>query len=122
MQKPTNQEVEVPSHFSLEEGMNHEATLIRDRMKTPRAAATAGILFSLLLIVSMLLLRSSVAANPMGSATEVIRHSARISLALNMLPFAGIAFLWFIAVMRDRLPDLTAGLYLEKLSCGNPFR
>lgn len=86
--------------------MNQEAALIRERMKTPRAAATAGILFSLLLIVSMLLLRSSVPANPMGSATEVISHSATISLALNMLPFAGIAFLWFIAVMRDRLGEL----------------
>ena len=86
--------------------MNQEAALIRERMKTPRAAATAGILFSVLLIVSMLLLRSSVPANPMGSATEAIRHSATISLALNMLPFAGIAFLWFIAVMRDRLGEL----------------
>jgi hypothetical protein len=86
--------------------MNQEAALIRERMKTPRAAAIAGILFSLLLIVSMLLLRSSVSANPMGSATEVISHSAPLSLALNMLPFAGIAFLWFIAVMRDCLREL----------------
>ena len=86
--------------------MNQEAALIRERMKTPRAAAAAGILFSLLLIASMLLIRSSVSDNPMGSATEVISHSVRISLALNMLPFAGIAFLWFIAVMRDRLGEL----------------
>ena len=33
--------------------MNQEATLIRERMKTPRAAATAGLLFSVLLIASM---------------------------------------------------------------------
>ncbi len=26
-----------------------------------------------------------------------------VSLALNLLPFAGIAFLWFIGVLRDRL-------------------
>jgi hypothetical protein len=28
-----------------------------------------------------------------------------ISFSLNLLPFAGIAFLWFIAVMRDRLGE-----------------
>jgi hypothetical protein len=75
-------------------------------MKTPRAAATAGILFSLLLITSMLLIRSSIPANPLGAATEVIENSGTISLALNLMPFAGIAFLWFIAVMRDRLGEL----------------
>jgi hypothetical protein len=29
-----------------------------------------------------------------------------VALALNMAPFAGIAFLWFIGVIRDRLGDL----------------
>jgi len=37
---------------------------------------------------------------------EVINHSKSISLAMNLLPFAGIAFLWFIAVVRNRLGDL----------------
>jgi hypothetical protein len=27
-------------------------------------------------------------------------------IALNLLPFAGIAFLWFMAVVRDRLGEL----------------
>src|SRR4029077_14179876 len=35
-----------------------------------------------------------------------ISHSRTISLALNLLPFAGISFLWFIAVVRDRLGEL----------------
>jgi hypothetical protein len=35
------------------------------------------------------------------AAFEVISQSKRLSLALNLLPFAGIAFLWFIAVVRD---------------------
>ena len=42
----------------------------------------------------------------MGPATEAISHSKTISLALNLLSFAGIAFLWFIAVVRDRLGEL----------------
>ncbi len=33
-------------------------------------------------------------------------RSATIALALNLVPFAGIAFLWFIGVIRDRLGDL----------------
>ena len=46
--------------------MNTEVALVRERIKTPRAAATAGILFSLLLVTSMLLIRSSIPANPLG--------------------------------------------------------
>jgi hypothetical protein len=40
--------------------MNQEADLIRARLKTPRAAAIAGILFSVLLIAGLLLFRLSV--------------------------------------------------------------
>src|SRR6516162_8204760 len=86
--------------------MNQEADLIRERMKTPRAAAVAGILFSLLLMASFLLVRLSVPPNPLSEASGFIEHSRTISLALNLLPFAGIAFLWFIAVLRDRLGEL----------------
>ena len=74
---------------------------IRNRLRTPKAAAITGILFSILLITSQLLVWISI---PVGAAAfEVISQSKRISLALNLLPFAGIAFLWFIAVVRDRL-------------------
>jgi len=75
---------------------------IHHRLRTPRAAAIAGILFSVLLVTSQLLVWISIPAN-VGDAFEVISQSKRISLALNLLPFAGIAFLWFIAVIRDRL-------------------
>lgn len=37
---------------------------------------------------------------------DVISHSKTISIALNLLPFAGISFLWFIAVVRNRLGAL----------------
>jgi hypothetical protein len=75
-------------------------------MRTPRAAAIAGIIFSLLLITCYLLIWISIPANPLGAATEVVNHSKAISLAFNLLPFAGITFLWFIAVVRDRLGEL----------------
>jgi hypothetical protein len=86
--------------------MNREAGLIREPMKTPRAAAVAGIIFSLLLIASFSLIRISVPASPLSEAAGFIKHAKAISLALNLLPFAGIAFLWFIAVLRDRLGNL----------------
>lgn len=75
-------------------------------LRTPRAAAVAGIIFSVLSITSQLLVWISIPATLGGPANDVISHSRSISLALNLLPFAGIAFLWFIAVVRDRLGAL----------------
>jgi hypothetical protein len=86
--------------------MIREPGLIRERMRTPRAAAVAGIIFSVLLMASFSLVRMSIPANPLSEATGFIEHAKAISLALNLLPFAGIAFLWFIAVLRDRLGEL----------------
>jgi hypothetical protein len=90
----------------LEESMNQELGPVRQRARTPRAAAIAGIIFSLLLITVQVLIRISIPANPLGPAADVVNHSRTISFALHLLPFAGIAFLWFIAVLRDRLGDL----------------
>src|SRR5262244_1383182 len=75
-------------------------------LRTPRAAAMAGIVFSVLSITSHLLVWISIPANLGRPAVDVISHSKTISLALNLLPFAGIAFLWFIAVVRTRLGTL----------------
>ena len=75
-------------------------------LRTPRAAAMAGIVFSVLSITSHVLVWISIPANLGGPAVDVISHSKTISLALNLLPFAGIAFLWFIAVVRNRLGTL----------------
>ena len=85
--------------------MNQEPALIRRRMRTPRAAAIAGIIFSLLFITSQLLIWYSIPDNPLGPAKAVINHLRTVSFSLNLLPFAGIAFLWFIAVVRDRLGE-----------------
>jgi hypothetical protein len=74
-------------------------------LKTPRAAALAGIVFSVLLITSLALLRLSVPANAAaagGWLTDSGKRSA-VAIGLNLIPFAGIAFLWFIGVIRDRV-------------------
>jgi hypothetical protein len=84
--------------------VDREDSRIDIGLRTPRAAAVAGILFGVLLITSQLLIWSSIPINP--EAADVRSHSKTVSLALNLLPFAGIAFLWFIAVVRNRLGSL----------------
>ncbi len=74
-------------------------------LRTPRAAALAGIVFSVLLIASLALLRLSVPADPAvpgGWLTDSAKRKA-VAIGLNLIPFAGIAFLWFIGVIRDRI-------------------
>jgi hypothetical protein len=74
-------------------------------LRTPRAAAVAGILFSVLLIAALVLLRVSVPAHQAvpGSWLTDSRDRTAVAIALNLVPFAGIAFLWFVGVLRDRI-------------------
>lgn len=72
--------------------------LTRRNLRTPRAAAIAGIVFSLLLSASIVLIRL---ANQSEAETPFTRQT--LLLGLNLVPFAGIAFLWFIGVVRDRI-------------------
>jgi hypothetical protein len=76
-------------------------------LRTPRAAAVAGIIFSALLITALVLLRLSSPAHPdqTGSWLTDSRDRATVAIALNLVPFAGIAFLWFIGVLRDRIGE-----------------
>jgi hypothetical protein len=83
--------------------MNQESTSIEQHLKTPRAAGIAGIVFCVLSITSQLLIRSAIPPYGQGSAIQVVQHSQTISRSLNLVPFAGIAFLWFIGVLRDHL-------------------
>ena len=80
--------------------------LIRSRLKTPKAAAIAGILFSALFIAAFSLLRIFVPSDPFESGEWLKANSNTIIFALNLIPFAGIAFLWFVGALRDRLGNL----------------
>jgi len=73
------------------------------RLTTPRAAAIAGILFSLLFTACLVLFRSAIPADPTAGIEWIERGAQRITIAFELVPFAGIAFLWFIGVVRDRL-------------------
>jgi hypothetical protein len=63
-------------------------------------------LFSVLLIAVFGLLRVSVPADPQEPGAWLATSSNTVALALNLVPFSGIAFLWFIGVLRDRLGNL----------------
>ena len=75
-------------------------------LKTPKAAAIAGIAFSLLIFAILALLRRSIPDDPLEAGAWLASDTRTITVALNMVPFAGVAFLWFIGVLRDRLGHL----------------
>src|SRR5262249_3806194 len=84
----------------------HQLNLTDHKLKTPRAAAVAGILFTVLFTSSYILIRLSIPGNPAASGTWLKDRASTVALALSLLPFAGIAFLWFIGVVRDRMGHL----------------
>jgi hypothetical protein len=80
--------------------------LTRRQLKTPRAAAIAGIIFALLLGTEQVLIRLSIPTDPSDTSAWLAGQAHTVSLALGLVPFAGIAFLWFVGVVRDRLGHL----------------
>jgi hypothetical protein len=80
-----------------------QAKLVHARLRTPRAAAVAGILFSVLLFATFALMRLSVPGDPFEPGAWLDGSLKYVTLAMNLVPFAGVAFLWFVGVLRDRL-------------------
>jgi hypothetical protein len=76
-------------------------------LRTSQGAAIAGIIFGLFLITALVLLRVSVPAHPEVAGAWLADPGRRtaVAVALNLIPFAGIAFLWFIGVLRDRIGE-----------------
>ncbi len=84
-----------------------EPAAARQALKTPRAAAIAGIVFAVLLSVSLVLIRLALIASAdqrvAGAWVTNSVHRNMVVIALNLIPYSGIAFLWFIGVVRDRM-------------------
>lgn len=74
-------------------------------VRQPSSAAAAGLVFGLILATVLLLLQSASPATLADSSGWVDNLDRRDSVvtALALIPFAGIAFLWFIAVVRSQL-------------------
>jgi hypothetical protein len=71
-------------------------------IRTPRAAALAGIAFSVLFAIALVLVRTAVPADPNDAGEWLSDGSRRAAVltALGFVPVAGIGFLWFVGVLR----------------------
>jgi hypothetical protein len=83
-----------------------QVNLTRRKLRTPRTASVAGILFAILYSASLVLIRISIPADLAAPGAWLDTNARMVALALNLMPYSGIAFLWFIGVIRDRLGDL----------------
>ncbi|KQY25362.1 hypothetical protein ASD16_08105 [Cellulomonas sp. Root485] len=88
-----------------------EPALTARRWRSRRSAAVAGIVFAVLLIAALVLMRLAVAGETVGQIELDPGRRALVRLALNLVPFAGIAFLWFIGVVRDQLGEVEDRLF-----------
>jgi len=87
------------------QGQRSSEDLAPSGLSTPRAAAVAGLIFAALFVASVLILRSFVEPSSSGMLAaigDLVGDQVSIVPAY-LIPFAGIAFLWFIAVVRDRI-------------------
>jgi len=84
-----------------------EPSGLATELRTPRAAAIAGILFALMLGTVIVMMSSAIPRDPTRGGVWITSASSRgsVAFAMNLIPFAGIAFLWFIGVIRNRLGD-----------------
>lgn len=79
--------------------------------RTRRSAAVAGIVFAVLLLVAMTLIRLALSdADPASLRGNAARRE-QIQLGLHLVPFAGIAFIWFIGVVRDQIGAMEDRLF-----------
>jgi hypothetical protein len=76
---------------------------VQRRAATPIAGAIAGILFAVLFSVSMTLMTTTMSDLAQDTGAWLETGADRFRFALGLLPFAGLFFLWFIAVARERL-------------------
>ncbi len=70
---------------------------------TPVAGAIAGIIFAVLFGVSMTIVRQTMGDAAHDTGAWLSADTGLFKFALALVPFAGLAFLWFIAVARERL-------------------
>ena len=81
------------------------------RWRSRRSAAVAGIVFGVLLIAALVMMRLALAETDLDALAADPDRQTLIRLSLNIVPFAGIAFLWFIGVVREQLGDVEDRLF-----------
>lgn len=68
-----------------------------------RAAGVAGLVFAVLTTAALLLMRDIPPATEAEFAAWWETYAPRFYIALYLIPFAGIAFLWLLAALRHRI-------------------
>jgi hypothetical protein len=76
-------------------------------LRTPRSAAFAGMIFALLTLASLVTVHFALPHVPADSADLLTTSPKRdlLLIGLSLIPFAAVAFLWFVGVVRDRIGD-----------------
>lgn len=85
--------------------MTDIATESRQPPAAPRGVAYSGIVFSVLYLISVALIRLAAPADPNDPGVWLTDASLRnwVRIALNLVPFTGLAFLWFMATLRNHI-------------------
>jgi hypothetical protein len=70
--------------------------------------AVSGIVFTALLGVSLVIVRMALPSDPHDPGEWLARQASRdwVRWSLNLVPFAGLAFLWFMATFRNYMGQL----------------
>ncbi|MFI7412000.1 hypothetical protein ACIBU0_25360 [Streptomyces sp. NPDC049627] len=71
------------------------------RLATPWAAGVAGVVFAVLMATAIVLVRIALPDGGDDVSVDAGRRGA-VRTALELLPFAGIAFLWFMGALREQ--------------------
>lgn len=74
--------------------------------ETPVAGAVAGVLFAVIFSVSVSIMISTMAEVSADTGSWLATGGGQMRFALGLMPFAGLFFLWFMAVARERLGAL----------------
>ncbi|TXS48591.1 hypothetical protein EAO75_16895 [Streptomyces sp. uw30] len=74
----------------------------RKGLSTPRAAGVAGVVFAILMAAAIVLVRIALPSGAGGDDTLDSGQRSAVQAALELLPFAGIAFLWFMGALREQ--------------------
>jgi hypothetical protein len=81
----------------------------RDRLRAPWAASVAGLLFAGVFTLALVLVRTQALVTADEDTLAAIfaegRDLAGVIGGLYLAPFAGILFLWFVAVVRDQIGE-----------------
>jgi hypothetical protein len=81
------------------------------RWRSRRSAAIAGIIFAVLLLSALIMMRIALSEGSLQALQTDAQRRSLIRLSLHLVPFAGIAFLWFIGVVREQLGDVEDRLF-----------